>query len=65
MKIINFQSVRIHNSQLCVAASGFPKLVLIDNLADSWVACKALSLLLGFLLVLLAVVVELFLPDFF
>jgi hypothetical protein len=63
MKIVNFQSVRIHDSQLCVAASSFPKLVLIDNLADSRVACETLRLLLSFLLMLLVVEVELFLPD--
>jgi hypothetical protein len=63
MKIVNFQSVWINYSQLCVATSGLAELVLVYNWAGSRVACKALSLLLGLLLLLLIVEVELFLPD--
>ena len=63
MKIVNFQSVWIDYSQLCVATSGLAELVLVYNWTGSRVACEALSLLLGLLLLLLIVEIELFLPD--
>ena len=63
MKIVNFQSVWIDYSQLCVATSGLAELVLVYNWTGSRVACEALSLLLGLFLLLLIVEIELFLPD--